>query len=370
MKLGNLWRTRRTSARIGIDVGRATIKVAQLVRGETGWTFRVAGVIDCDVDGPDEHRAGEIRRFLREHDVPRPWHAVSTLPGPEAEIRIFDVPAGDRSTLPNRVMEAAEKALPFGTEDTIVDFFPLPKAKPDEKDRVLLAAASGETIQKHLALLDRAGVVPEAIELPPWALRRTIGFCGVRPERAYGVLDVGHTSSTIIILKEDNLFLSRSIGVGSRELTDRLEGELELGRSRAEQLKWERGLSLAAHAGAPDEGSEGGTLVADILDDILLPALEPLVEEIEKSLNYYAFEAQGRQLERLVLVGAGAELRNLDLFLTERLGLSAQVLRPEASGVPSVPQATGRPVGWPVLATAAGLSLRGTKAADWSVPGS
>lgn len=359
MKIRHLWPSRRLEGTpIGVDVGAHSIKVAQLAGAGTGPAFRLAAVIECAGDSTSR-AASDLRRYLKSRKTPRPWRAVSSLPGPAADVRILSLPAGNPASLPQRVMAAAEKALPFGTEDTILDFCLLGCA--DEKtERVLLAAAPREVITGHLEFLRAAGMEPEAVELSPWALTRATRFCGAQsPSAPYGVLDVGHDWSTIIIFDEQGPFLSRPIRTGSRSLTERLSEELNLDWPRAEQLKGERGLTLAAQTGRADRVDPGGTLVAEILDDLLLPALEPLVTEVENSLTYFAIEASGGGLERLLLVGGGARLRNLDLFLGERLGLAVRALGPEQAGTPVLPDDVARLGGWPVLATAAGLSLRG-----------
>jgi type IV pilus assembly protein PilM len=364
MNLGiqNVLRPRQPAFPIGIDVGATTIKVAQVCIEKDTKILRTAGIVETTGTDPDGDGPPRLKEFLRNHRVPRPWHAVGALAPSEAQIRLLDLPGGPSSTLPHRVMEAAERVIPFGTDDTILDFFSLghPEETGGKTERVLLTAASREAVDRHLAFLDRAGLVPEAIELGPWALARTVRFCRIQVEDApFGILDLGHTSSTITIFEPDHLFLSRSIRAGSRVLTEKLRKELDLDWQRAEQLKGERGLSLAAQAGRTGTLDEGSTLVSEILDDLLLPLLAHLVEEVEKSIAYYASETQGAALDRVILTGGGAGLKNLDRYLSERLGVPVQTIGPDPGGPDGSPGSAVDPALWPVLATATGLSLRG-----------
>jgi type IV pilus assembly protein PilM len=363
LNLGTLGRRRSSGTRIGIDVGASTLKVA-VVSGERP-KLRTAAVLGLGRAGAEGDAPALLTEFLRRERVPRPWSAVSALPSAEAEIRILNVPAGEPSTLPQRVMQTADRVLPFGTEDTILDFFSLGRALDGEEkaERVLLTAASRTNVEAHLKTLEAAGVVPEAVELAPWALLRAVRFFGFPADEApFAILDFGALTSTLMVFNGGSLFLSRPVRIGSRHLTDRLRKELHLDWDRAEQLKGERGLTLAARACQTGTGAEGGTLVSEILDDLLLPTLEALAREIERSLAYVASETQGEVPEQLILAGGGAAMRNLDAFLKERLGLEVRVIGPGEGSDAVLPAGAEGAGGWPVLAIALGLSLRNTAA--------
>ncbi|MCK4547161.1 MAG: type IV pilus assembly protein PilM [Candidatus Eisenbacteria sp.] len=358
--LRSLKRSRTATCPIGVDIGATTIKLARVgIEGNTAGV-RTAGIVqladrDPEGDGPDR-----LREFLKDRRVRKPWRAVSALPASDAQIRILNLPAGDRASLSRRVITAVERGLPFGTDDTVLDFHSLGHSTDsgEKTEQVLLTAASRTAVDRHLEFLQGAGLIPEALELAPWALARAVQFCGIRPDATYGILDLGHTTSTIMIFEQDRLFLSRAIRAGSRVLTDKLRKELDLDWERAEQLKGERGLTLAAHACSDGVCDHGGTLVARILDDLLLPVLAHLVEEVERSIAYYASETQGSHLDRLILTGGGAGLKNLDSYLSQRLGIPVQTIGPDADGPAGLPQEANDGAGWPVLATAIGLSLR------------
>jgi len=359
--LSTFLRRKQAVPLIGVDVGTSAVKLARIEFDGPIWKVTTTGVVPAAKTDSVEETPARIRELLKDRGIPRPWRAASALPAKNAEIRILGVPVGDPSTLPSRVMPAAEQVLPFGTEDTILDFFSLGASfnGGEKTERVLLAAASRSAVDRRLEFLERAGMVPEVIELVPWALARAIRYLGVQPEDApFGILDLGHTTSTIIILDRNGLFLSRSVRTGSKGLTEKIRKELDLDWNRAEQLKGERGLSLAAQACRTGGTEEGATLVAEILDDLFLPALAHLADEIEKSIAFYASESQGEILDRLILTGGGARLKNLDAFLSERLGLGVQIVGPESSDSDPDAGETGAGVSWPLMAGALGLAMR------------
>ena len=100
-------------------------------------------------------------------------------------------------------------------------------------------------------------------------------------------------------------------------------------------------------------------------DDISLyaamqPVLEDLATEVRRSLEFHLGRYPDTTFSRLVLVGGGAKLRNLDEFLTGNLGVPASVGDPFAHikvNTPGLPPEFV-PTNAPLCAVALGLALR------------
>jgi type IV pilus assembly protein PilM len=140
------------------------------------------------------------------------------------------------------------------------------------------------------------------------------------------------------------------------------------------------GVGLAAAAGATDVGFDdfglsgqgaagdgfGGSLTDDLSTQvdaptiyaILHPLLDELANEIRRSLEYHASRYPDAVVQSITLVGGGAQLRNLDTYLTQTLGIPSVVGNPlhgfswsKSQGQEAAQQA-------PVYAVAVGLALR------------
>ncbi|HEA47524.1 MAG TPA: type IV pilus assembly protein PilM [bacterium] len=60
----------------------------------------------------------------------------------------------------------------------------------------------------------------------------------------------------------------------------------------------------------------------------LSPILENLFAEIRRSLNYYRSQSEGAKITKVILSGGGARLKNLDRFLSQRLGAPVEIADP------------------------------------------
>ena len=114
----------------------------------------------------------------------------------------------------------------------------------------------------------------------------------------------------------------------------------------------------AGLAGAGDTPMIG--IDADTVYSILAPQLEELITEVRRSLEYHASRYPDAAVRRIVLIGGGARMKNLDAYFTQELGIPVGLGNPlarlplrTAQVSPEFIDASG-----PALAVALGLALR------------
>lgn len=77
--------------------------------------------------------------------------------------------------------------------------------------------------------------------------------------------------------------------------------------------------------------SGGASTDAVTLYSLIYPPLEELSNEVRRSLEFHLGRYPDSTISRLVLLGGGAKLRNLDVFFTQMLGVPAAVMNPFVS---------------------------------------
>jgi type IV pilus assembly protein PilM len=115
-----------------------------------------------------------------------------------------------------------------------------------------------------------------------------------------------------------------------------------------------------ADFGAGLGGTSVGEIDAKTLHGVLTPVLENLVNEVRRSLEYHATRYPDAAVRRVVIVGGGAKLKNLDAYLTQQLGLPTTIGNPALQLIQSAPKL---PPGYieengPLFAVALGLAMR------------
>ena len=107
-------------------------------------------------------------------------------------------------------------------------------------------------------------------------------------------------------------------------------------------------------------GGDSGALTPLKVYEVLQPRLQELVAEIRRSLEYFASRYPDAGVQRIVLVGGGARLPNMDAMLTQEIGIPTVIDRPLSRlklQVPNLPSDFVDEQG-ATFAVATGLALR------------
>ena len=145
----------------------------------------------------------------------------------------------------------------------------------------------------------------------------------------------------------DPQVVGTDISVGGNQYTEAIQRELGLGFEEAEAAK-------------KGEGSED----ADNVRSILSSVTQDVVNEIQKTVDFYLSSHGDDQLDKIVLSGGGARLESLLGALNERFGCTVEHLDPFRSVTVderAFPQETLAEIA-PAAAVAVGLATR--KAGD------
>lgn len=228
------------------------------------------------------------------------WEAKKVIPMPIDEMNLhWDILAPE----PSATAAAGKAAEPPGNERMSFDGMRLLKIvrrKHAANVRILLTAAPKALVHKYLTLFREAGLTLLALDTESFGLIRSL--VGTDPATVM-IVDLDFTVTNIMIVQNGVPYLNRSINVGGLSVTRAIASALNVSLERAEQLKYDIGISA----------SSAGSIPATITQ-----ALAPIVDEIRYSLNLY--KSQGRPaIERVVLTGGSALLVNLPQYLSNLL---------------------------------------------------
>jgi len=306
-----------------LDIGSSSIK---FIRAEGG------RIVDYGVKEIGE--AAEIPMVLQQvvKDF-RPTQVLTFVSGPAVSIRQAPFPKMTRRELRDAIMLRLEKYSPFTIEESILDFKVLGPVREAGavKDNVMVVAARKDTVTDHISTIKKANLEPTGITVIPFALAGAVRkFARVRPEEVVCLLDVGAEFTNIVFMKGDRLDLARTITTAGNAVTEAMTvsisletGQLSLSRDEAEELKREYGI---AREDATEKTSSGIPLKTLLV--LQRPALERLIAEINRSIDYYKREFGEARVDRLLLCGGTAATKNLREFLTTNLQIKGELFDP------------------------------------------
>lgn len=266
---------RKRRPQLGIDLGDATIKLAMIKPGRrprveflTNQPLPQTAISVGTILDPDA-----IGMIIREQlgFWKGNFDTVVAVSGHFVALRILKLPKMNKDELDTAIRFESMSMLPFPLESSYWDYETYTR---QEHLEVLVAAAEKEPVDQVVACLGAAGLTPCAVEPSAIALARSLKI--QLGEDIAAVLDLGS------ILRELTIY-RRAVPIFYRSLSG-TGGDFYL----------------------PTDGE-------------LRPALLELLQELRRSFDYIARE-QGQEIEKLILVGAGAS-KALAQTLQSQLGI-------------------------------------------------
>jgi type IV pilus assembly protein PilM len=368
------WHTRYSP--IGLDIGTGEVKMVQLKRRGAQWVVHRLAVAprpgaNAGSSAAATPELGPCLSSLRASAGFVGTKVVSMLPCTEVDMRMVQVPMQtEPQDMQHLLRREAESYLPYSFEEAVMDYSAAGEdtSTGAARQRVLLVSTRRQSVDGHLALLQAARLHCLALETPPLALSRLLlrqqGMSTIAPVL---VLDIGHSRSTAFILWQDVMMYNRTFPWSGALLTQAIAQDLQLSATKAEQLKQQFGID--PHMLNPLIVTEASRsldtrAIPGILWQIVRPQLEYLAHELERILSYWGAQFHGALIDRMLLSGGSAALRNLDGYLRQRLGIHVAIVDP-LGGFPGSGGHGGKCIQalttTPAMAIAAGLALRGTR---------
>ena len=133
------------------------------------------------------------------------------------------------------------------------------------------------------------------------------------------LIDIGAATTDIVIEREGQFRFTRPLNLGGNDITLAIASSFGMNFVDAERLKRQRGF---APTGDPNTDGQGGEVIGNVL--------QRMVSEIMRSFAYFRSLPGGGQVNRVILCGGGACLRNIIPFMQRQLGLEVRIAQPLA----------------------------------------
>lgn len=326
---------------VGLDVGSYSVKAVALQPSGDRLTLQGYAQARIGTQEPVE----VIRKVIDQLGL-KPKRMVTSVSGRSVIVRQVETPRLPSDELKAHIAYEADKYIPFGSEEVIIDCQTLPdrdEAKATNM-QVLLVAVRRGFVEDHITQLKAAGLAPEVVDVDVFALSNAYELLGPGPapgseKSATALIDIGASKSNIAIVQGTRLLFTREVYLAGNEITDAIVRTFNEPAEDVERIK-----------SAPGEALEA-------LMDAAMPAFEDLANEIRLSFDYVEgqFEVQ---VADLVLTGGSSQLPGIAEILGNILGRPVHVFDPLAGLdlVPSKYDIHGLDANGPSLTVALGLA--------------
>jgi type IV pilus assembly protein PilM len=299
---------------VGLDIGSSSIRAVEVADASSNkprvLRFREVPIPDgaaISGDVIELHTVAAAIRALWSSGGFTSKNVVLGMGNQRVLARDFTVPKMSmlqiRESLPFQVQDL----LPVPVADAILDFYPVSEGMGENGPVIngLLVAAVKEAVLANVKAAELAGLNPVGMDLIPFALTR-VHLRGDSGRAATALIDIGATTTNVIIAKGGTPQFVRIIPAGSEDITKALITKFQISQHEAEQAKRLLGLDVA-HA-APAQ--------RPVIEATYEAAMQ-LLTSLRNTLNYYANAHQQDPISRIVLTGGGSRLVGLDRVLGE-----------------------------------------------------
>ena len=293
---------------VGLDIGSAFIKVAELKFSKKGNTLQKYGMSPVEPGTISEGRimdmeglAETIRRLFESQKIKEKKVAISTG-GHSVVIKTINTAKVPDKELHKTIRSEAEQYIPYDIDDVNIDYQIL-----GDQMNVLLVAVKQDLVAEYIELTHRAGLKPSIIDVDTFALQNIYETLpGNTPGQVTLLLDVGASKTSLNILKNNNSIMMRDMMIGCNQITDTLVEEHGMDLMTCNKVL--RGLADPPGGMAEIIRTVTNTWCAEICD---------VVQTFESSSNDVAVES-------VVVCGGGAYLDSFKTALGSELDLPVE----------------------------------------------
>ncbi|KPK42561.1 MAG: hypothetical protein AMJ78_02115 [Omnitrophica WOR_2 bacterium SM23_29] len=316
-------RLRQKNIYIGIDIGSSSIKVVEVEIGLTGEPIlRKASTVKKS-EGLKKAISGMRLKGAR---------VVGVVDCQKTCVRQLTIPVMPDKEIIEAIKWEAKDKIPFSLEKSIISYNVQQETEEAgvKKLKVAVAVSPVETVNKVIDLLREVGIEPVSLIEPPLALEYLSRHLNLNKDQTVALIDIGCEFTTIAIVRNNILKFYRKVTLGGSAITKAMTGQwsldkgrIEISEEEAEKIKQKYGIPKGTDEVLIDE-----KIPATHLRSLIRPAVERLLNEIERSFEYYREESSGDKVNSVILFGGTAQFKGLDEFLQEELGISVSVGNP------------------------------------------
>ncbi|MBW4061300.1 type IV pilus assembly protein PilM [Candidatus Saccharibacteria bacterium] len=297
----------------GLDIGTTAIRLVQVRHGGTHPALVAYGSVPMPPNLAasdskiDQDKVSElVKQVVRENHITTK-NVVAGLPANKLFATVITTPKLENAQLAKAIRYQAEQYIPMAIDQVKLDYAVIDQSKDGKQYEVLLLAAPKTVVEKYMAILEGAGLDPLAIESNAVAAARSLVPAS---NLAVALLDMGSLESDVSIIWNNTPRLIRSVAVGGLTLVKAVAQNLGLDEAQATQFTYKFGLTQSKLEGQVYKSVK--------------PALDSLVSEVQKSVQYFNGRYPDVKLEKLVITGSPTILPELGPFLANSVGLPVE----------------------------------------------
>lgn len=289
----------------GLDISGSAIKMMQFAEGRSGMTIK--GFIDAPLPKgimqDDSLVDVSTLAYLIQHSLEKPTfgridtkYVVASLPESKSFVRVIHIPQMSEAEIDNAIAYEAESYIPIPVDQVYLDWQIV--GQKGDRLEVLIIACPKDHVDKYLGVLEKANLIPVALEVESQSLVRSL--IDPKSTEITLIMDLDALRSNLIMVEGSTLQFTSSVPIAGNTFTETIASALGISSDKAEMVKKKIGIE--------------NTTEYPKLKEALSPVLNNLSAEVKNILAFYQEHSQNK-VSSLVLCGGTSKLPHLDEFL-------------------------------------------------------
>ena len=334
---------------LGIDIGTFGVKMVELKK-ENGRPrlFSYGFSENKNIEAHDNKKnntdyiAKIINKIWQESGMASK-NAVAALPTFSVFSSVLNLSNISKKDLKSAVHWEAKKVIPLPLEEMILDWREINEDGKDKKDKknlkIFLTGAPRVLVKRYIEIFKKAKINLLSLETETFSLVRSlIG----NDKSAVVIAEIGANTTDIAVVDRGVPILSRSIDIGGLTITKAISANLNIGIERAEQFKYDLGVS---------------SVESGIIPKTITETISPIINEIKYTLNLFETK-NNKKVEKIIFSGGSAMLIDFAGYLSKVINKKVIIGDPWSRiSYPAELKPTLDEIG-PRMSIAIGLALR------------
>lgn len=314
------FRRKHNASLVGLDISSTSVKLLELSIQDGRYRVESYGVEPLPTNAvvekniADTEGVGDAIERLVKRARPRTRAAAAAVTGSAVITKVIDMDVDmtddERET---QIRLDADQYIPYPLSEVNLDFEVIGPSAVPNRVSVLLAASRSENIEQRVDTLEIGGLTAKVMDIEAYAMERAfsliIDTLPSSPE-IVAIIDIGHTMTTLNVLRDEKIIYTREAMFGGKQLTEDIQRRYGLSFEEATRAKRE------------------GNLPDDYEPEVLRPFMESVVQQVTRSLQFFFSSSQYNDVDHILLAGGSASVTGLAQLIQEKLGNRVSVANP------------------------------------------
>ena len=286
---------------LGVDIGTANIKLAEVIQTEQGYqllSFEVIpvppGVIEGEKIVNTDFVSKAVDGVVKKVFGKKKKYAGVALCGSCVTVKKITVPRMNEEFIKEQIKWEAEQYIPYDIEETHLGFEILNANSDKENIGILLVAATQSSISERVDILSKIGLECKLVDVEGFALANCFEKNYAQSSQdAQVLLNVGDKVTNFVGINKGEIVFCRDLSLGGASYTSVLEGHLEISTAEAEEMK----LGFSRNEPVPKEAGE-----------VLQLFHKEIIEEIKSNLDIFCSDNSVLSVQKCYVTGGGARV--------------------------------------------------------------